>query len=65
MTQNALSQQLNALRQRHCKLKNDLSGLKENEKNMEAKVAQLWQVPSWFVITDFNTETTDFIDGNK
>lgn len=52
---------MHALRQRHVKLKTDLCVLKEEEHNMEAKVAQLWQVPSWFVITDFNTETsTDF-----
>lgn len=57
----ALCQQVHALRQRHVKLKTDLNALKEEEHNMEAKVAQLWQVPSWFVITDFNTETsTDF-----
>ncbi|EEZ97332.1 uncharacterized protein LOC659902 [Tribolium castaneum] len=62
MAQSAFCQQLNALRQRHCKLKNDLSSLKEHERNMEAKVAQLWQVPSWFIITDFNT---DFNDENK
>lgn len=66
MTQNALCQQLNALRQRHVKLKNDLSSLKEHERNMEAKVSHLWQVPSWFIITDFNTETsTDFNDGSE
>lgn len=46
----ALSQQLASLKERESKLRSDLLLLKENEKEMEVKVFQLWQVPSWFII---------------
>lgn len=35
--------------------------MKEKEKEIDNQVFHLWQVPSWFIITDFNTDsTTDF-----
>lgn len=46
----ALCQQLTSLRERESKLRSDLLLLKEQEKEMEMKVFQLWQVPSWFII---------------
>lgn len=46
----ALCQQLSSLKERESKLRNDLLLLKEQEKEMEIKVFQLWQVPSWFII---------------
>lgn len=46
----ALGQQLASLKERETKLRNDLLMLKEQEKEMEMKVFQLWQVPSWFII---------------
>ncbi|KAF7274521.1 hypothetical protein GWI33_012826 [Rhynchophorus ferrugineus] len=54
--QRALCQQLLQLNERHSKLTKNLSQIKEKEKDIEAKVFNLWQVPSWFVITDFNTD---------
>ncbi|XP_030758897.1 uncharacterized protein LOC115884448 isoform X2 [Sitophilus oryzae] len=50
--QRALCQQLLQLNERYSKLKKDLSRLKEKEKEIEISVFHLWQVPSWFVITD-------------
>lgn len=49
-THEALCQQLSSLKERESKLRNDLLLLKEQEKEMEMKVFQLWQVPSWFII---------------
>lgn len=62
--QKALCQQLNQLNDRHAKLRKDLSVIKEKEKDIEAKVYQLWQVPSLFVITDFvgDDVLTDFTE---
>lgn len=58
----ALYQQLCSLRERENKLKKDLTLQKEQEKDMELKVFTLWQVPSWFIITDLNPSTDDFIN---
>lgn len=64
--QEALCSQLLQLNERHKKLQKDLLQLKENEKNMESRVFHLWQVPSWFIITDFNTDSaTDFNEGTE
>ncbi|XP_018571737.1 uncharacterized protein LOC111691779 [Anoplophora glabripennis] len=64
--QEALCSQLLQLNERHKKLQKDLLQLKENEKNMESRVFHLWQVPSWFIITDFNTDSaTDFTEGTE
>lgn len=49
-THEALCQQLTSLKERESKLRGDLLLLKEQEKEMEMKVFQLWQVPSWFII---------------
>lgn len=46
----ALCQQLASLKERESKLRGDLLLLKEQEKEKEMKVFQLWQVPSWFII---------------
>lgn len=59
--QQALNQQIYQLTERHKKLQKDLSELKEHEKEIDNQVCHLWQVPSWFIITDFNTDSaTDF-----
>lgn len=59
-THEALYNQLCSLRERENKLKNDLLLLKEQEKDMESKVFQLWQVPSWFIMNlDSAKATTD------
>lgn len=59
--QHALNQQIYQLSERHKKLQTDLLLLKEEEKQIDNQVFNLWQVPSWFIITDFNTDsTTDF-----
>ncbi|KAJ8938157.1 hypothetical protein NQ318_011922 [Aromia moschata] len=64
--QQALCSQLLQLNERHKKLQKDLLQLKENEKNMENHVFHLWQVPSWFIITDFNTDPApDFNEGTE
>ncbi|VEN47922.1 unnamed protein product [Callosobruchus maculatus] len=52
--QQALCSQLHLLNERHKKLQKDLQALKEKEKEVEKCVYNLWQVPSWFVITDIN-----------
>ncbi|CAH1981499.1 unnamed protein product [Acanthoscelides obtectus] len=59
--QQALCSQLYLLNERHKKLQKDLLLLKEKEKEVEKCVYNLWQVPSWFVITDPNAtdSTTD------
>lgn len=49
-TQEALYSQLCSLQDRESKLKSDLVLLKDQEKQMEARVFQLWQVPSWFIM---------------
>lgn len=57
----ALNQQIYQLTERQKKLQKDLLSLKEKEKEIDNQVFHLWQVPSWFIITDFNTDsTTDF-----
>ncbi|KAJ8930746.1 hypothetical protein NQ314_016418 [Rhamnusium bicolor] len=63
--QQALCSQLLQLNEREKKLQRDLLQLKENEKNMENQVFHLWQLPSWFIITDFNSyaTTADFNEG--
>lgn len=59
--QQALNQQIYQLTERHKKLQKDLLTLKEQEKEIDTQVFHLWQVPSWFIITDFNTDSaTDF-----
>ncbi|KAJ8919010.1 hypothetical protein NQ315_016915 [Exocentrus adspersus] len=64
--QAALCSQLLQLSERQKKLQKDLLQMKENEKNMENRVFHLWQVPSWFIITDFNTDSaTDFTEGTE
>lgn len=55
--QQALGNQLYQLNERHKKLQKDLLLLKESEKEMESKVFCLWQVPSWFIITDVSTDS--------
>nr|CAI5863496.1 unnamed protein product [Callosobruchus analis] len=59
--QQALCSQLYLLNERHKKLQKDLLLLKEKEKEVEKCVYNLWQVPSWFVMTDINVidSTTD------
>lgn len=54
----ALYRQLCSLRERENKLKNDLELEKKREREMETKVFNLWQVPSWFIITDLDSATT-------
>lgn len=57
----ALNQQIYQLTERHKKLQKDLLLMKEKEKEVDNQVFHLWQVPSWFIITDFNTDSaTDF-----
>ncbi|CAG9856710.1 unnamed protein product [Phyllotreta striolata] len=53
--QQALCNQLHQLSERHKKLQKDLLLLKEKEKDVEGKVFHLWQVPSWFIITDLSS----------
>lgn len=48
----ALHQQYAQLKERETKLKKELASLKQQEKEMEAVTFNLWQVPSWFVISD-------------
>lgn len=59
-THEALCQQLSSLKERENKLNHDLLLLKEKEKDMETKVFQLWQVPSWFIIdmTNIRSDVT-------
>lgn len=57
-THDALYNQLSSLKERENKLKSDLLLLKEQEKDMEAKVFQLWQVPSWYIM-DLDSTKTD------
>lgn len=73
--QKALCQQLIQLNERHVKLQKDLAQMKENERDIETKVYQLWQVPSIFIVTDLVSEdpptdftedpTTDFSEGTS
>lgn len=51
----ALYRQLCSLRERENKLKNDLELEKKREREMEKTVFNLWQVPSWFIITNLDT----------
>lgn len=46
--------QLSLLNDRHSKLKNDLSLLKEEEDHIQNRIFELWKVPSLFIVTDFN-----------
>ncbi|XP_057667817.1 high mobility group protein 20A-like [Diorhabda carinulata] len=55
--QQALYNQLHQLTERHKKLQKDLLLLKEKEKETESRVFNLWQVPSWFIIS--NDSITD------
>lgn len=61
--QDALCSQLWSLQERETKLRNDLILLKEQEKQMEAKVFQLWQVPSWFIM-DLSSAKSETIPNN-
>ncbi|GJQ69246.1 hypothetical protein Trydic_g6393 [Trypoxylus dichotomus] len=56
----ALYKQLCSLRETESKLKKQFALLKEQEKDMELKVFHLWQVPSWFIITDLNETTEEY-----
>lgn len=58
----ALYRQLCSLRERENKLKNDLEVETKREKELEIKVFNLWQVPSWLIITDINTTTDNKTD---
>ncbi|KAK9721982.1 HMG (high mobility group) box [Popillia japonica] len=56
----ALYKQLCSLKETESKLKKQFALLKEQEKDMELKVFHLWQVPSWFIITDLNETTEEY-----
>nr|XP_022910234.1 uncharacterized protein LOC111421327 [Onthophagus taurus] len=55
-----LLQQYRSLKEIECGVKKHLALLKEQEKDMELNVFRLWQVPSWFIVTDLNQSNEEY-----
>lgn len=53
ISQELLCNELRKLTDLHNDLQKKLGELKRQEKVMDSKVHNLWQLPSWFIITDF------------